>query len=162
MKREADEETRRAVAAYEGLLRAADSIVSLLTRHLGHLGLTMGQFRTLEALRNSGPLTQAALCEWLHCGQANVFLVVRNLEKRKMVTRRPDERDRRQFLIHLTPVGEKKIEEVLPLHVGMVRAQMGALRVREQEALARICGKLGDGTAMNSALESVRSARNAE
>jgi hypothetical protein len=45
--------------------------------------------------------------------------------------------------IHLTPRGRALIARVFPKHVEAVVKEMSALDPREQEALRRICRKLG-------------------
>ena len=137
------DETKRALGGYENLMRATEAVSAVLRRQLDSFGLTMGQFRILEELLRSGPMIQAALCERLLIDNGNASFIVGNLEKRGLIVRRAHRSDERSKTIYLSPEGRKLIEGVFPLYAGLVRAMMGELTRREQDALSRICGKLG-------------------
>ena len=144
-KYEGDKRTQRALAAYTNLVRASETVVTLLSRQLDSFGLTMAQFRALEALLHLGPMSQATLSEKLLCGQSSMALLIRRLEKRGLIVRRAHQRDQRSRVIHLTPEGQKKIATVFPRQAKLIRARMSALKKREQETLRRLCRKLGRG-----------------
>jgi DNA-binding MarR family transcriptional regulator len=93
---------------------------------------------------------------WVH---SNTHYVVRGLEARGLVVRKPRERDKRAITIHLTPEGEALIAEAFPLHAMLVRAQMSVLDTREQEVLCRLCVKLSQGDPGNFIREIVKMAR---
>lgn len=137
-----------AFAAFTYLVDASESVLSLLRYQLKSFGLTMSQFRALAALLHEGALSQAALSKKMHRTDADVSVVVGNLVKRGWVTRRTHQRDKRRVIIHLTLDGQKKIANVFPKHVKVVRAQMAALKPREQESLRRLCRKLDLGNPM--------------
>lgn len=145
MKCAEDKDTQRALGAYANLVHAAESVNVLLGRQLDSFGLTMGQFRVLEALLQRGPMSQVALSEKLFCGHSNIVFLIGNLEKRGLVVRPAHDRDGRSKMVRLTADGKKLIARVFPHHTRLVRAQMGALMKREQETLSRLCEKLGRG-----------------
>jgi MarR family transcriptional regulator, 2-MHQ and catechol-resistance regulon repressor len=151
--------TQRAVAAHESLVFAAQSLDVLQNHQLDSFGLTLSQYRVLEALLQAGPMNQAKLSARFFWVQSNTHFVVRGLEARGLVVRRARERDKRTTTIHLTPEGEALIAEAFPLHAMLVRAQMSVLDAREQETLCRLCVKLSQGDPAGFIMEIARSAR---
>lgn len=137
------ERTVRALNAYINLARASDSVFGRMAAQLESQGLTPGQFGVLEALVHLGPMCQHTLAEKLLRSGGNITLVVDNLEKHGWVRRERQEADRRQILIHLTARGRRLISRVFPLHAKAIEQEMSSLETAEQEALRRICRKLG-------------------
>jgi MarR family transcriptional regulator, 2-MHQ and catechol-resistance regulon repressor len=144
-KYEGSKETMRALAAYTNLVRATDSIVGLLTKQLDSFGLTMGQFRVLEAVLHVGPMSQSALCEKLMCSDGNMTFLIRKLMGRGLILRETIKGENIKWTIHLSPAGQKLIAKVFPQHARVIRARMAALKSREQETLRNLCRKLGYG-----------------
>jgi MarR family transcriptional regulator, 2-MHQ and catechol-resistance regulon repressor len=151
-----DRDTERALAVYANLVRATASLEALLSRQLEGLGLTMGQFRVLEALLHLGPMSHAALCRRLLCGHGNMSVLIANLERRGLIGRKARSPSKHRKTPYLSPKGRKLIEEVFPFHARLVRAEMTALTNREQETLRRLCGKLGHGDPASFASELMR------
>src|SRR5580704_18301019 len=120
-KYEGSKETKRALAAYTNLVRATESIVGLLTQQLDSFGLTMGQFRVLEALFHLGPMSQSTLCEKIMCSDGNMTFLIRKLVGQGLILRQTLERDKRSWTIHLTPEGQKLIAKVFPQHARVIR-----------------------------------------
>jgi MarR family transcriptional regulator, 2-MHQ and catechol-resistance regulon repressor len=145
---ELDKPTKRALAAYTNLVCATDSFVSLLTRQTEAFGLTLGQFRALEALLHQGPMSQVILGEKIFSTESNMRVVAVNLEKRGLVHRERNKTGKPGVTVQLTEEGRKLIEKVFPLHATVIRAQMSALTAREQEVLRHLCRKLGEGDAV--------------
>ncbi|MGD0955596.1 MAG: MarR family transcriptional regulator [Candidatus Acidiferrales bacterium] len=140
-----DERAERAVRAHTNLVRAAESAMALPDRQLDSLGPTTSQFRALETLLRLGPMTRWTLAKRVLRSGSNMTAVLDRLKRHGLVVRRADENGRRKMVVHLTPEGKNLLARVLPLQAKLIRAQMAALGDREQEALARLCGKLGDG-----------------
>jgi len=69
--------------------------------------------------------------------------VVDKLERRGLVKRERNERDRRVVKLSLTEVGRQVIEEVLPQHIQAIIEEMSILTPDEQETLSRLCRKVG-------------------
>ena len=148
--------TDAALDAYASLVRATTSLEALLSRQLDGFGLTMGQFRVLEALLHLGPMSHAALCRRLLCGHGNISVLIANLERRGLIGRKARSAKKHRKTPYLSPKGRKLIEEVFPFHARLVRAEMTALTNREQETLRRLCGRLGRIDPVNFASELMR------
>jgi len=112
----------------------------------GSLGkLTLSQFGVLEALYHLGPLCQGQISKKLLKSTGNITMVVDNLEKSGLVQRVRSIEDRRMINVELTSSGTELIEQVLPLHVAAIVAEMSVLTPAEQATLGELCRKLGQG-----------------
>lgn len=133
----------RALAAFIKLMRAAHWASVRAGRFREQAGFTESQFAVLEALFHLGPLDQTQLKERLLTSPSNLTVVIDNLEREGHVQRRAGVADQRQRIVHLTARGRRRVEELLPGHVGRIVAVMSGLPPREQEQLGRLCRKLG-------------------
>jgi MarR family 2-MHQ and catechol resistance regulon transcriptional repressor len=137
------DDEKRALNAFIALMRASDSVTWRLSPLLAKSELTVSQFGVLEALYHLGPLCQSELGRKILKSSGNVTVVVDNLEKRGLVRRERDTRDRRFVTVHLTDEGEELVLRVLPRHVRNLVFEFGVLSPSEQEELRRLCRKLG-------------------
>jgi DNA-binding MarR family transcriptional regulator len=157
--------TNRAFRAYINLMDAADWLRGEMCDQLATFDLTMMQFRVLETLFREGPQYQQLLSVKFQCSKQNIALVLERLEGWRAVRRDrcrlPSKFDRVELgfqkgsgknwrgrwitLVTLTPVGKKLIGHVITKHKKVVKAWMRVLDAREQESLARLCGKLREG-----------------
>lgn len=133
----------RALNAYIKLMRAADSVTSRLSPLVAAVGLTMSQFGALEALYHLGPLCQCDLADKLLKSSGNITMVIDNLERRGLVRRWREGKDRRFVTVYLTEKGRRVIGEIFPRHVAAIVEEMSTLTKAEQEMLGRLCRKLG-------------------
>lgn len=137
------EREARSLKTYIKLVRAAESVTSRVTRHLGGAGLTVSQFDVLEAIYHLGPLCQRDIAQKIRKSTGNITMVIDNLEKRGLVARQRMEEDRRFFTIHLTEEGERLIAGIFPNYAAAIAADLDILSKEEQELLGRLCHKLG-------------------
>jgi MarR family 2-MHQ and catechol resistance regulon transcriptional repressor len=133
----------RALNAYIKLVRAAESVTARLAPGLEAAGLSSSQFGALEALFHLGPMCQRELGQKLLKSGGNVTLVVDNLEKRGLVRRERERRDRRFVTVHLTEPGRELIARFFPRHAAAIVEQMAVLTPSERDELGRLCRKLG-------------------
>jgi MarR family 2-MHQ and catechol resistance regulon transcriptional repressor len=124
-------------------MRAAESATTRIHRHLVSTGLTVSQFAVLEALYHLGPLSQREIGKKILRSSGNITMVIDNLEKGGLVRRERFEADRRFYIVHLTDKGYDLINELFPLHAAVIAEDFGVLTAAEQEALGRLCKKLG-------------------
>jgi MarR family 2-MHQ and catechol resistance regulon transcriptional repressor len=138
------ERERVALDAYIKLTRSLNSVQSrVVKRNPFPKDLTESQFGVLEALYHLGPLNQKALGQKILRSKGDMSLVIENLGKAGLVTRRHDEGDRRSWTVELTKDGLVFIAGFFPKHARAVAEAMGALSVEEQKTLGRLCKKLG-------------------
>src|SRR5690349_6698850 len=122
----------------EGLGDEIAVLLGSLTRRLRRdfadcareLGLPLGDAQALWALAARGPLTTRDLAGALQIDPANASALVSRLERRGLVARTTDKRDRRRRLISLTRSGRDARLE-LAERVGERRPTFSALSVGE-------------------------------
>lgn len=147
---------KRAAATYAALACVCQALNQLLENQLRGYGLTMSQFRVLRELLLKGTQTLADLAAEMSRYESDVYVVLRNLGKNGLVTRRAHESDRRKFSIYLTPAGGELIRQIVPLQANIIHARMSMLGSREQETLRRLCEKLEDVDMLKFVLEFTR------
>ena len=133
----------RALDSYIKLMRAADTINSVVNLSLSKFKLTESQFNVLDALYHLGPLSQKALGYKLLKSGGNITMVIDNLEKSSYVERIRGAEDRRIFFVHLTNKGKKRLEEVLTVQVNLITSEMNRLSKTVQIELQQLCKKIG-------------------
>ena len=135
--------TERALDAYIKLQRAADTALARTTGHLARYDLTVSQFGVLEALHHLGTLHQRDLARKLLRSAGNMSIVLQNLERRGLISRRRDPGDARFVKVGITDRGRRLLLSFFPRHVQGIVEEMAALTADEQAELARLCRKLG-------------------
>jgi DNA-binding MarR family transcriptional regulator len=106
---------------------AAQRVVGRLSADLSGLGLTPGEVNALAQLRGPEPLAVAELQAATGQRSSTLTGVIDRLERRGLVRRAMNARDRRSFVLELTPAGERAADEV--------RAAFSAL---EERVLQRV------------------------
>ena len=137
------EEEIHALNVYIKLMRAANTIQSLVERRLNMFGLTENQFGSMEILYYLGPQSQRDLGSKLFTSGGNITMVIDNLEKRDLVQRVRSESDRRTIIVSLTEQGRELIAEIMPGQVRAIVELFAPLDSEEQEMLGALCKKLG-------------------
>lgn len=125
------------------LMRATESLNQRLCRHLSEANLTISQFGILEALLHLGPQNQKELGKKLLKSGGNITLVLDNLEKSGLVSRKKDQNDRRALIVDLTVQGKSFIEDFFPKHLEKITEEFEVLDEKEMQELSRLCKKLG-------------------
>lgn len=133
----------KALNAYVKLMRAAETVTTRVHKHLADHRLTVSQFGVLEALYHLGPMNQATIAQKILKSTGNITMIIDNLEKRNLVKREKDDKDRRFFKVSLTDEGHDLIQEIFPRHAEIITRELAVLSAGEQDELGRICRKLG-------------------
>lgn len=139
-----DEEIR-ALNAYIRLTRAVDSMTGRLFNEPHLKGLTLTQLGVLDVLLHLGPSSPKEIARKILKSGGNLTLVMDNLEKRGLVHRERQAKDRRYVTVSLTESGRELIESVMPAHVADITRMMGVLSASEQDMLGELCKRLGLG-----------------
>ncbi|WP_405054655.1 MarR family winged helix-turn-helix transcriptional regulator [Streptococcus handemini] len=123
------------------LHRASDTIYKQEAETMKKHHLTMGQFGVLEILYNKGDLRIQELIDQLLSTSGNMTVVIKNMIRDGYITKVPDCHDKRASRIHLTDLGRKTIEAILPEHYDNVGQIFDVLSLKEQETLNAILKK---------------------
>ena len=133
----------QALNTYIKLQRAAETVLARTTAHLSEYGLSISQFAILEALYHLGILSQRDLAEKLLKSTGNMSIVLKNIEKRGLISRQRDPADNRYMQVCITDTGRDLIDAMFGKHVAGIVADMSVLTPQEQAELGRLCRKLG-------------------
>jgi len=134
--------TTEALNSYIKLIRSAESLSSKINLKLSEYGLTESQFGVLDALLHLGPMKHKEIGKKILKSGGNITMVINNLERRELVQRKRGEKDKRQFIIHLTSKGKNKILETLPISKS-IKKYFEILSNEEQKELQRLCKIVG-------------------
>lgn len=134
---------RRALDTYIKLVRAAQTLLAHVDAEVAKAGITHPQFGVLEALHHLGTLSQGQLCDKLLISAGNATMIVKNLEKRRLVTRERRHGDRRVVEVGLAPEGAALITALMPRVAARVKAALASLKPAEQAQLGLLCKRLG-------------------
>jgi MarR family 2-MHQ and catechol resistance regulon transcriptional repressor len=136
---------QRALSVYVKLARAANAALAYARVGLEDAGLSLGQFAVLEALYHVGPLNLGDLARRILTSSGNLTLVLDNLEKRGLVKRQQQGRDKRFVIATIKPAGRRLIARIFPEHARRITEVMGRLAPADLEKLGALCRKLGTG-----------------
>ncbi|MCG7503922.1 MarR family winged helix-turn-helix transcriptional regulator [Mesorhizobium retamae] len=106
------------------------------------LGLTRPEWRTLSGLGQSGTMTAKELGEQSAMHKTKVSRAVAELERRRWLTRTPDEKDRRIEHLALTKTGLAAYLDMVPLAKAFEQELLGKLDNGSREAIIQLLGKL--------------------
>ncbi len=105
---------------------------------LSELGLSWGGFTTLWVLWVWGQMQTADLADECDLSKGTLTGVVKTLEKRGFVERRPVEADRRRVTVALTDAGVATIEKLFPRFNRYEGQMVSALTTAEKQELAEL------------------------
>lgn len=109
-----------------GLTRRAESDLRDFLRR-DH-DTTLPRFDVMAALwRHPDPMTMTELSRWLLVSNGNVTAVVDRLEADGLVTRQPNEADRRTVRVTLTQDGQDRFGDMARAHEAEISRILGAL-----------------------------------
>jgi MarR family transcriptional regulator, 2-MHQ and catechol-resistance regulon repressor len=100
-------------------------------------------FVVLESLLHKGPMTVSAIGRKVMLSSGSTTTAVDRLEKRGLVERRADDRDRRVAVVALTPAGRMVIEPAYKAHAVALERAASGLSPAERQHLITLLKKLG-------------------
>ncbi|MER9870637.1 MarR family transcriptional regulator [Mesorhizobium sp. M0136] len=118
------------------LYRLADAVSREFSRiYKDRHGLTRPEWRTLAGLGQHGTMTATALGEQSAMHKTKVSRAVAELERRRWLSRTPDEKDRRVEHLALTKAGVAAYREMVPLAKAFERELLARLSPTERVAI---------------------------
>jgi len=109
---------------------------------LAEFGLSHADFKTLGALRRSGPRTPGALGRYLELSSGAMTSRLDALERSGYLRRVPDPHDRRSVLVELTDEGRRAWESAASIQARKEAFFASALTKAEQRRLNALLRKL--------------------
>jgi MarR family transcriptional regulator, lower aerobic nicotinate degradation pathway regulator len=126
------------------LNRSARLIRDRNTEALKPTGLTVRDLGLLRVIASEGPLTQQALSERHKTDRSTIVDVIDGLEKRQLVVRCANPRDRRSYLLMITPRGKKLLGAANKLTLKEKQKFLEALNDDEWHVLRELLARLID------------------
>lgn len=107
----------------------------------GH-DFTFMQWVVLMYVRDELGFTATDICRDYRHDSGALTRVIDQLESRGLLERRRSEEDRRVVRLHLTKLGSKTVESLIPLVTGRLNSALGGFSTTEVSELTRLLGKL--------------------
>lgn len=121
------------------LYRLADAVSREFSKvYKDRHGLTRPEWRTLAGLGQRGTMTATELGEQSAMHKTKVSRAVAELERRRWLTRRPDDADRRVEHLTLTKTGLAAYREMVPLAKAFEGELLAKMSTSERAAI--VCG----------------------
>jgi DNA-binding MarR family transcriptional regulator len=124
------------------LNRSARLIRDRNTEALKPTGLTVRDLGLLRVIASEGPLTQQGLSERHKTDRSTIVDVIDGLEKRQLVMRSANPRDRRSYLLMITPRGKKLLAAANKLTLKEKQKFLEALNEDEWHILRELLARL--------------------
>lgn len=105
-------------------------------------GLARSEFVVLFCLQHSGTLTAQDVCDITGRPKNSISQAVNKLAMQGLIKRQTDTTDGRRAPLALTPKGLNLYKELIPLFQQRENEMLSVLTEREQEAFAKLLGKL--------------------
>ena len=102
---------------------------------LAAVGLDLPHYEVLAAVFRYPGMTQQELAVKLLVGRSNLSMLLPEMEKRALMERRTDDRDKRLRRLFLTPEGEAQAREGLAVQVRLIEHMMASLSADECDAI---------------------------
>ena len=95
--------------------QAARHVTRLYERHLADAQLTSAQFSILGALHEGGPMSMADLASVMVMDRTTLLRAMKPLQREDLLKITSSREDTRQLVFALSPAGERKLKQALPL-----------------------------------------------
>ncbi len=105
-------------------------------------GLTVTQYETLVCLNSKGKMCIKELINRQLSTPGNMTVVIKNLEKKKLITRSLSDDDKRFYEISLTEKGKKFLEKINPDIKKEVYQYINTIGDKEKEIINQLLIKL--------------------
>jgi DNA-binding MarR family transcriptional regulator len=139
----ASREKTGAACPVGGLLhRLAQKLHGEFELSLAPLGFSPPHYFVLVALSWHGPRSQLSLGTCAAINRTTMVSLIDHLERLGLVERRPDPKDRRAYIIHLTENGAGALERAGALHREAEARCLQPLSKKEQQALRNMLARL--------------------
>jgi DNA-binding MarR family transcriptional regulator len=95
--------------------QAARQVTKLYEHHLGKARLTSAQFSILASLGEEGRMTMVELASALVMDRTTLLRAMKPLQREDLLKSAASDADARQLVFSLSPAGERKLRQAIPL-----------------------------------------------
>lgn len=122
--------------SWVGVARACQLMQQTLGRALSHLDIKTPHLDILINLYRFPDISQQELARKLLVGRSNMSMLLPQLEKRGLILRTPDQKDRRILRLALTEDGRAVTEEAMAIQVRLIEKTLSQTPIDQCMALA--------------------------
>src|SRR5262245_29559960 len=131
--------------------RAQMALFADFVTSLRDVNLRPGQFGVLLVVHGNPGLSQSDVCAALGFQKANLVPLIRGLESRGLIVRKPGLQDRRSYALHLTARGRALLSRAWELQASQEARLTEQLGEGGRATLLALLGQLLAGTASSAA-----------
>jgi len=142
--------TAAALGFTTAVMATADAFLRESGRFFRPLGLTAAQYNVLNVLApHPAGMSQRQLSDVLVVDRSNVTGLLDRMEKAAWVRRSDAPRDRRVYLVTLTPAGRRLWEKVTPRYLDVVAQVTRGMSAEEMAASTALLQRMAAAAAMH-------------
>lgn len=131
--------------------KAARAVEACVVKSIASVEMCSSDFAVLEALLHKGALPVNVIGRKVLLTSGSITTAIDRLEKKGLVERRDDTRDRRARIVHLTREGRKLIKKAFDDHAADMERIASVLKRDERATLIRLLKKIGQEAAQSLA-----------
>lgn len=133
------------------VVRTGTAFVALANRELSGYQLSAAARQALAVLDGAGePLRPTEIARRLIISTASVTSLLDTLERRGLVERRPDQKDRRGLLIAITPAAQHLVRQYVPQIVALQTAVMSGIDEHDRQQFVEVLRRMHEAIAAAS------------
>ena len=124
------------------LHRVVNAVDSKTAKLVKAYGLSLGQFGVLEVLYHKGEMTVGQVQKKILSSTGTIPVIIKNLEKRQLISHKKDENDKRKCILSITNKGRDLISEVFPKNKEYIIDYFKTMKESEKKEFLRLMKKL--------------------
>lgn len=105
-------------------------------------GVTVQQFEIMRILQTDSGVTAAQLVERIISDSSTIMSILKRMESKKLIHRKPDENDRRTKQIYLTSKGEHLVKDLTAIANQYNTNMQNCCSDEERQSLRQVLSKL--------------------
>ena len=124
------------------LHRVVNAVDSKTIKLVKSYGLSLGQFALLEVLYHKGEMTVGQVQKKILSTTGTMPVIIKNLVKRKLISHKEDENDKRKRLLYITDKGRDIISKVFPKNKEIIIEYFKNMEIDEKKEFLRLMKSL--------------------
>lgn len=137
-------------------LKVGQVIFRVMESQLAQFGMRIRHYSVLGTLVEPGPMSQQDLGTYLRIDSATIVSTIDDLESMGLVQRTRGLKDRRRYVIAVTPKGRELLERVDRFVDDFDTRYLADVTVRQRGEMHRMLDKLSHGGTLVEAFDAVR------
>ena len=127
-----------------GVARACQLMQQAVTRAIADLGIKPPHLDILVNLYRFDGISQQELARKLLVGRSNMSMLLPQLEKRGLIERNPDAKDKRVLRLYLTEKGEATLMQALKAYTALIDRVMASSSPAQCDAMGEQMRKISE------------------